>query len=372
MWFSGGMTARSDVSWMTGGLALLVACGGGSASVASSVPSKDEALVVPRLVVDTSHVAVPDAHARAEGCRLEGRVATNLRLSYDTNDPAATFGEVIDASGAAIVLGNKARAPTSVVVDVLAVTVDAQVPEDGMLLHAHAPLGLAGVYDPNASTPLHWRLTDQGLVVRAEPETSVKPLVPLEGAAACTAIGLEQTQYAPRPLPKEIFNAVTRKAVGLAATPGGPSVGEMKADFPVAVLEQKGAHARITFEDRGIWVGWVLTSALLKKDAGAGYGYGSGHGRLGPRPYSGGHTCSDPLPLYVRKVGAPTPLARVGTVQPNRRVALSDSKGEGDYRPLLDEQRATPSERTFMTLNEGFELVVRRDASASCTPTSSR
>lgn len=340
---------------------VVVVDGGGGAAPSPASVADDAGATSPR-------DPIPSAHADASGCRLQGKVRKHLRLTYDAKDPTATFAQLAEVDDATVVLGSRAQAPSSVVVDALALTIDAQLPEDGVRLHARAPLGLAGVYDPDVSTPLEWRLTNEGLVVRAAPETDVRVLLPLEGTAECSAIGLEGASYPRRSIPKAIYDAVTSRAVGLAATPGGTPVAELKPGAVISVVEQKNGFSRVEMERRGTWLGWVPSSALTKRAAGAGYGFGETGGSAFAKPSGGGHVCNEPLPLFVRKTGTETALARIGSVKPNQRVALAPTTASGTFRRVLAEQRAHPSERPVLTIEEGFELVVRRDAAVHCTP----
>lgn len=344
-------------------------CAGDSTGSATPVaPVIAVERIVPAAVAPPASAPVASAHVDAHGCRLEGKIRQYLRISHDARDPGATFATIADVDDAKIVLGESERASSSVEVDVLGLAFDAQVPEGGMNLHAHAPLGLSGVYDPDKSTPLRWRLADAGVIVSAEPEADVKPLVALEGAVSCATIGLEQKSFDRRQLPKELYGAVTTKAIAIAERPGGTPAAELKSGAVVSVVEQTRTHARVAIERRGLWFGWVPLSAIKKEQTGSGYGYGGATGSMPGRPLPGGHVCEQALPIFVRRVGVEQPIARVGSVRPHRRIALALDVGEDTYRALLDEQRVRSSDRPIIHVEDGYELVLRRDDARGCTP----
>lgn len=306
----------------------------------------------------------PSAHVEATGCRFTGKTAS-VALSYDASDHRATFAEITDTNDLTIVLGSGRSALSSVVVDAYALAFDAQLPVDGVTLYPRAPLALGGVYDPDAATTLRWHLGDQGLVTNAAPPPGMKQLGGLEAATACGDVALERgDKIAARAVPKTIYEASTKGPTPLSAFPGGKAVVELRADKPVSVVEQRGQHARITFEDRGIWLGWVPTAQLLRGARGAGYGYGTGGGRLGARGIPDGFECAKELPLFVRRENG-EPLARVGTVHAKQRVGLAP-QASGPFRQVYAEQRSDTRQRLALALRPGFELVVPASAADTC------
>lgn len=346
-------------------LAGAVSCGSPPVLVAPSIREAPAPDTLPAASPVTAHArpapAPPSAHVEPTGCRFAGPTTDPIAVSFDGRRPDATFGIARSPADVELVLGQSASA-SSVTFDVFGLRLDAQVPENGVGLHARAPLALAGVYDPDEWTPLRWSVR-QGLVVRVE-AGKVVARVPLEKEVACGDVGLGVVKTPPRPLPKVAYLARGASRLLLSAQPGEAPAVELPADAVVSVHGTKRDQAEISYEEDGVWHGWTPTKALVRVKEAPVVGYGVGSGRMRTERFPG-VTCPEALPLYVRKSGAASALARVGTVRARAHVALAEPTEE-PLRALLAEQRADTTAKGELRLREGFELAVDRDASRAC------
>jgi hypothetical protein len=308
---------------------------------------------------------VPSAHVDATGCALEGPTADHVALAWGPGE-GTLFGALATPSPVRVVIA-EGRAPSSVVASVFGLAFDAVLPTNGVRLHARAPLGLAGVYDPAAGVPLHWS-TMPRLHVEVH-QDRVRVFAPLAKDVACAEVGLGAVGYADRALPPVRAHAEAKRALELSPNAGAPPAAELPKDTVVRVHGRSGAFAEVSYEEAGLWHGFAPTADLAPSKE-YGTGWGTGRGRVADRALPG-LVCPSALALFVRRELTPDPLARVGEVRAGMHVAL-EPEGAGRYRRLTDEQRRRTTESGRLDVRKGFELVVETEAARACTPDDER
>jgi hypothetical protein len=331
--------------------------------------------------------AVPSAHVEPSGCSWSGVPSEPIVLAYDGARKDAIFGFARVRGPARLATGTE-DAPASAEFGVFGLHFDLQVPEGGFKLHATKPLGLLGVYDPAPYVALLWT-REGGLTVIAKGfdprDGGITALRPLERAVSCEDVSIERRGVIPR---RDLARARgfaqgkrrgrdgERERLPLSATDGRNGDGEAVALLPAGAVVRvhgvSGAMTEVSYDEAGLWHGFVPTSALTPKKSDLGLGYGTGSGGVRAPKRLPGMQCRQDLPLFVRKTGETKPLARVGAVRAGAHVAfepVAEVESDDDADPMLvlsADQRARTDEQGELRLREGFELVVEWAATSTC------
>ncbi len=310
------------------------------------------------------------AHVYAKGCAFAAISTESVSVSFDASEPEATFAIVQTPTPVKLVLGASAGEPSSVQLEIYALSLDAQVPEDGVPLHAHAPLGLAGVYDPTSEIHIHWNLSQH-----ASPRAGDTPGFEASTLAAdrmsavskrvtCAEVGLDVRPFVQRRLPKRSGSRIAIEDLALAPSADAAPTAQIPSGTFVTTHARSKDKTEISLLRNGLWHGWVSSSSLGKSTAPF-----TPLRAVGPRLalitrfYDS--TCPAELPLYVRERASTRAPVRVGSVRADTHVAFEPAH-DGPYRALRDDQRSAANYRGELSLQRGYELVVDQAASAAC------